>query len=69
MQFITLRWEDGRASCAPLLGGFSWGGLGPKLYSEPAGPEHSDARPARRGNRTGAKVQRADMADAHGEAQ
>eukprot|EP00969_Alexandrium_andersonii_P202082 8929767-Alexandrium_andersonii.AAC.1 len=24
MQFLNLRWEDGRAACAPLLDGFSW---------------------------------------------
>eukprot|EP00969_Alexandrium_andersonii_P044506 1953547-Alexandrium_andersonii.AAC.1 len=62
MQFINLRWEDGRASCAPLLGGFSWDGLGPKLVSEPAGSEHADVKRAR--DRSSAKGQWADMTDA-----
>eukprot|EP00969_Alexandrium_andersonii_P345487 15271120-Alexandrium_andersonii.AAC.1 len=65
MQFINLRWEDGRASCAPLLDGLSWDKLGPRLDLEPVGPEHSDARSARRSNRAGVKVEWADMADAH----
>eukprot|EP00969_Alexandrium_andersonii_P165934 7333055-Alexandrium_andersonii.AAC.1 len=69
MQFINLRWEDGRASCAPLLGGFSWDGQGPKLDSESAGPEHSDAMPARRNNRTGARVRWADVIDFRDEPQ
>eukprot|EP00969_Alexandrium_andersonii_P266853 11793412-Alexandrium_andersonii.AAC.1 len=67
MQFLNLHWEDGRASCAPLLDGLTWDGLGPTLTSESAGSEFSDAERAR--NRSSAKVRWADMADAHDGAQ
>eukprot|EP00969_Alexandrium_andersonii_P150396 6650750-Alexandrium_andersonii.AAC.1 len=29
LQFVNLRWEDGQASCATRLDGFSWGMLRP----------------------------------------
>eukprot|EP00969_Alexandrium_andersonii_P367788 15471442-Alexandrium_andersonii.AAC.1 len=66
MKFTSLRWEDGRASCAPLLYGFSWDGLGSKLAPEPVGSEYPDAKPAHRSN---ARVRWTDMTEAHDGAQ
>eukprot|EP00969_Alexandrium_andersonii_P070180 3097516-Alexandrium_andersonii.AAC.1 len=50
LEFIHLRWEDGRAACAPALDGFSWGMLSPKLGSRSGRPESSGADPTSRSN-------------------
>eukprot|EP00969_Alexandrium_andersonii_P063593 2800334-Alexandrium_andersonii.AAC.1 len=46
LQFINLHWEDGRASCAPLLDGFSWDELDRKCVAGSAESECSDGQRA-----------------------
>eukprot|EP00969_Alexandrium_andersonii_P295688 13070628-Alexandrium_andersonii.AAC.1 len=43
LQFVNLHWEDGRASCAPLLDGFNWDTLCPDGVSLGCGSVTTDA--------------------------
>eukprot|EP00969_Alexandrium_andersonii_P324620 14344242-Alexandrium_andersonii.AAC.1 len=61
MQFLSLRWEDGRAACTPVLDGFSWEELDRKRAPESAEPECSGGQRAR--VRKNARVQWVDLDD------